>query len=197
LIFNPGYTLDGTPNVPNSAALAYSRMALLGPRSIACTRRAAKCCRRCASVVVEPSILGKFFGAFISMHFFGSREREEKAKRKEGRTQRTTHHPQRLQVVVQRQRQPRVCVYLRHLSLSFSFSCPSIPFSPVLVGRLEPGVLSAQRLSSSSASPVQCGSPSPVSPVRSVGCRPVSSRANRRRQEIRGSPGPEPSLDSS
>jgi hypothetical protein len=52
LVFIPGYTRNGTPNVPDSLAQAYSRMPLSGPRSMAHKGVAARCWRRCASVMV-------------------------------------------------------------------------------------------------------------------------------------------------
>jgi hypothetical protein len=87
MIFNPRYALDGAPYVPNNLAPAYSRIPLSGPRSLACACVAARCCRRCASVAVEPSILGrKRLLALISVALEGKAgEKEGKKDGKKGR----------------------------------------------------------------------------------------------------------------
>ncbi|KAJ7921623.1 hypothetical protein B0H13DRAFT_1984704 [Mycena leptocephala] len=41
-------------------------MPISGPRSMACTRRAARCRRRCTSARAEPSILGRKFSTMIA-----------------------------------------------------------------------------------------------------------------------------------
>lgn len=79
MIVSPGYALKGNPKAPKTRQPAYSvyrrgvncallgtggeslTIPLSGPSSIALTPRAFRCSRRCASVTVTPSTLGKKF----------------------------------------------------------------------------------------------------------------------------------------
>jgi hypothetical protein len=67
-----GHILDLQPHTPAMAPQRPKQpcMMISGPRSMACEHRTANCCRRCASVMVEPSILGRKFSvvcAFVRL----------------------------------------------------------------------------------------------------------------------------------